>query len=108
MLLMLLCGLLLAPPAVSQSGIDGYERLSEEELNAAVKRLQENFKNDVQKARNGECTPGVSRGGNPTDRYCKTIYDADFVIQAIDTPSPTPDVWRRLNELSSQFPEKTA
>lgn len=105
-----LSGLLFVQPALSQSGIERSEspqRLSEEELDAHIKRLQDNFRQEVKKAHDGECTPGFTSVRYPTDRYCQTDYDPEFVIQAIETRSPTPDVWSRFNELTYKFPGKT-
>jgi len=107
LLSILLCGVLLAPSAIAQSDTGHAQRLSDKEFKEALKRFQEYNKRDAEKARKGECTPGKTHAGNPTDRYCQIVYDADFVIRAIDTPDPTPDVWQRLDELSLLFPKKT-
>ncbi|GAA3927162.1 formylglycine-generating enzyme family protein [Luteimonas lutimaris] len=108
MLSLLLCGLLLTQQVCAQSEIARSPKLSQEELEAGIKRLQENFKRDAEKARKGECTPETTSAGNNIDRFCKMVYDADFVRRAIDTPAPTPSVWERLNELEFRFPDRTA
>jgi len=50
---------------------------------------------------------GFTREGNPSDRYRRPILDPAFVVQAIETPSPSEKTWRRLNELLESFDRAT-
>lgn len=48
---------------------------------------------------------GKTRYGNPIDGFRRLILDHKFVIQAIESPSPTPQTWRRLEELLGALTE---